>query len=335
MDALLLSCSLPNCQAQPSLAARPPLVRRVRRRMLAGGIILAFLQLVCAPPAGGAESETGQLFKAPGATLYFEVRGTGTGTPLVLVNGGPGYDHTYLHRSAAWDELARSRRIVFYDQRGNGRSPALAADQTCTVRDQVADLEALRQHLGSERIDLLGHSWGGYLVMAYAARHPQHVAHLIICDSAAPKFADTVFLFKDVYPETTARQEDRAFAEKMGDATPHETSQREYFSMLFYSPEKRDAFIAAGSTQFNRKVNHAIVADLENYDLNPELGKFRFPTLVLTGRFDMNVAPAVAWKIHRAIPGSRFVVFERSGHLPFYEEPAEFIRTLEAFLAAP
>jgi len=68
-------------------------------------------------------------------------------------------------------------------------------------------------------------------------------------------------------------------------------------------------------------------------DLGPELGKFHFPTLVLTGRFDANVAPSVAWKIHRGIPGSEFTVFERSGHLPFYEEPAAFLERVERFLA--
>ena len=80
-------------------------------------------------------------------------------------------------------------------------------------------------------------------------------------------------------------------------------------------------------------VNEALVADLRRFDLGPELPKFRFPTLVVTGRFDANVAPAVAWKIHKAIPGSEFAVFERSGHLPFYEEPAEFIERVERFLA--
>jgi len=53
---------------------------------------------------------------------------------------------------------------------------------------------------------------------------------------------------------------------------------------------------------------------------------------VLTGRYDINVAPSTAWKIHRAIPGSRFAVFEESGHLPFFEEPWAFVKTLEEFL---
>ena len=286
-----------------------------------------------ASPARSEARESGQTFRAGAVTLYYEVRGSGGGTPLVMVNGGPGFDHMYVHCSAAWDALALKRRVVFYDQRGNGRSSALKPGQSCTLADQIADLDALRARLGCERIDLIGHSWGGYLVMAYAARHPERIAHLIICDSAAPKWDDTVFLFKDVFPEGMERQQAVAFAEALGDSTALATDLREYMGMLFWLPEHRDAFLAnMASYKYTRAVNAALNADLKQYDLNPELPKFRFPTLVLTGRYDMNVAPSVAWKIHNAIPGSRFVAFERSGHLPYFEEPEAFVRTVEEFL---
>ena len=57
------------------------------------------------------------------------------------------------------------------------------------------------------------------------------------------------------------------------------------------------------------------------------------PTLVITGRFDMNVAPSTAWKIHKAIPGSKWAVFETSGHLPYFEEPEKFVQVVEGFLS--
>lgn len=291
-------------------------------------------RLLAAAPADAAGVEKGSLIKAPGAEIYVEVRGEGAGTPLVVVNGGPGFDHNYLHISQAWDVLAKSRRVVFYDQRGNGRSPALKSGQSCSVADQIEDLEAVRASLGADRIDLLGHSWGGYLVMAYAARHPEHVAHLVICDSAAPKWTDTRFIFGDIYPETVARQDALAFADTLGDQAAIDAGLKEYLSMLVISIEKRDAFLAhAADYHNNRAINQTLNADLARFDLNPELPKFHFPTLVLTGRFDANVAPSTAWKIHQAIPGSQFVVFERSGHLPFYEEPEDFVRVVEGFLA--
>ena len=103
--------------------------------------------------------------------------------------------------------------------------------------------------------------------------------------------------------------------------------------MLFYSPESRDAYGKLSNTRsFNQQVNTALGDDTERFDLNPEIRKFRMPVLVLTGRFDMSVAPQTAYKFHQAIAGSRFVVFERSGHLPFIEEPDAFVRTVEDFL---
>ena len=295
-------------------------------------ISFALTVLLAAIPAL-ARDENGTTFEGKSATIYYEVLGSGSNTPLIVVNGGPGFDHTYEHVSSAWDVLAKKRRVIFYDQRGTGRSPASKA-QTYTLADQINDLEDLRAHLGADHIELLGHSWGGYLVMAYAAQHPEHISHLIIVDSAAPKFKDTVFLFDNVFPEGIERQQSVSFAEEMGDKAASDTDLREYFSMLFYSPQNRDKFLTTVSPGVYKKdINEAVEKDIERFDLNPEIRKFRFPTLVITGRYDMNVAPVVAYKIHQAIPGSKFAVFERSGHLPFFEEPDEFVRVMEEFLA--
>lgn len=303
------------------------------------GVLAALAaSVLVARPVSAAPPETGQTFQAPGATLYVEVLGTAAGPPLVVVNGGPGFDHTYEHvampgTTSAWEVLARTRRVVFYDQRGNGRSGALRPNQSCTLADQIADLDAVRAHLGADKIDLLGHSWGGYLVMAYAARHPEHIRHLITVDSASPKWNETVTLFKDIFPEGQERSDQLAFGDAMGDAAASAAGLREYFQWLFYSPEKRDGFAAQVDPRvFNKPVNEAIDHDLARFDLWPELPKFKFPTLVITGRYDINVAPSVAYKMHKAIAGSQFVVFERSGHLPFFEEPEPFARALETFL---
>jgi proline iminopeptidase len=144
-----------------------------------------------------------------------------------------------------------------------------------------------------------------------------------------------VFLFKDVFPEGQERADGFAFADAQGDPAASEATIREYLHWLFYSPEKRDAFLAQVSAGvYNKAVNETLDHDVQRFDLNPEIRKFKFPTLVITGRYDINVAPSVAYKIHKAIPGSKFVVFERSGHLPFFEEPEAFVRALEPFLGA-
>jgi len=297
--------------------------------LVAGGASPAF-----ARPA--APSGPGRTFTTGGVTIWYEVRGSATGRPLVMVNGGPGFDHTYVLCSDAWDVLARSRRVVFYDQRGNGRSGALKPTQSCTLADQVADLEALRAQLGVAQVDLLGHSWGGYLVMAYASRHPERVAHLIIADSAAPKWSDTEFIFKNIFPEITEHQGQLDFFDTLGDTAAGKQSLREYLGMLFVSSAKRDEFLSRADTyRYARHVNEALNADLARYDMWPLLPALRMPALVITGRYDINVAPSTAWKIHKAIPGSGWEVFEQSGHLPYFEEPEKFVRVVEGFLGAP
>jgi proline iminopeptidase len=311
-------------------------------RLNRSAIVMA-LMLVTAPTPGGPASaalaatgapEKGQTFETGGVSIYYEVIGGGSRSPLILVNGGPGFDHRYMHCSDAWDRLAAGRKVVFYDQRGNGRSSPIKEGQSCLLADQIADLDALRGHLGLEKIDLLGHSWGGYLVMAYAARHPERIAHLMIVDSAAPKIQDTTFLFKNIYPETTTREDGLAFAVELGDEAAISADLREYLSMLFYTPAARDAMLARiGEMTYHQSVNKSVWGDLQRFDLNPELPKFRFPTLVVTGRYDFNVAPSVAWAIHRAIPGSEIAIFERSGHLPYCEESAAFAARVEEFLA--
>jgi len=103
--------------------------------------------------------------------------------------------------------------------------------------------------------------------------------------------------------------------------------------LLFYAKENRDRFFAMNLPyKYTRAVNAALNTDLARYDLNPELPKFKMPTLVVTGRYDINVAPSVAWKIHNAIPNSEFAVFEKSGHIPYFEERDAFVARLEQFL---
>jgi proline iminopeptidase len=305
-----------------------------------GWCALALLISLSPPATAGAKpaapSGPGKTFQAPGASIWYEVRGTASGRPMIMVNGGPGFDHNYVLCSDAWDTLAKRRRVVFYDQRGNGRSGALSKEQTCKVADQVSDLEALRAELHADKIDLLGHSWGGYLVMAYAARHPEHVAHLIIADSASPKWTDTDFIFKQIFPEGTDRQGALDFADALGDTVAAGKSMAEYLGMLFVSAEKRDEFLSRSADyHYTRSVNETLNSELNGLDMWPVLPLFRMPTLVLTGRYDINVAPSTAWKIHKAIPNSRWEVFERSGHLPYFEEPEKFVKVVEGFLGAP
>lgn len=299
------------------------------------GRVAATMLLGLAGIAVAAEP-AGRLIDGPAGKLYVEVRGNVPGRPLLIVNGGPGFDHGYLVTSPVWEELAKGRRVVMYDQRGTGKSTPVKPGTPLTLADQLADLDAVRKSLGVQEIDLLGHSYGGSLVMAYTARFPDRVKRLLIVDSAAPKWSETAFLFKEVYPDVAERMDGFELGSQFGDTSAIEGQIREYLTMLFWDPGHRDAFLRQYSPGgFRRHVNEVLDADMAHYDLNPEIKKFRMPVLVMTGRYDMNVAPVVAWKIHKAIPGSRLEIFDRSGHLPFLEEPERFRNVVDDFLGKP
>jgi proline iminopeptidase len=120
---------------------------------------------------------------------------------------------------------------------------------------------------------------------------------------------------------------------KVTDEAREKTAFMYYLSMLSYSAKNRDTYLAKiTSINVNNEVGDTLWKDMEKLDFTPELLKFRFPTLVMTSLFDMNVAPSVAYKIHKAIAESRFVVFEQSGHMPFYEEQEKFVQTVKRFL---
>lgn len=269
----------------------------------------------------------------PHDLVYFET-GPRRGTPLVLLSGGPGFNSDYFWFGRAFHDLARDRWVVTYDQRGTGKSGPVGPADSVTVADFVADLEALRVALGVERIDLLGHSWGGYLAQAYAATHGDRISHLVLVGSAAPKFSESNIIFQLAFPER-----DMATPFGRGVATGDSALVAEalgiYVTMIFYDDAKGRAWRAKGKTinNFNLHLQVHLGRDLARLDFTPALAGFRFPTLVTTGRYDMNVAPLTAWRIHRAVPGSEFLVFEESSHIPFYEEPERFTSALRAFLS--
>ena len=108
-------------------------------------------------------------------------RRIGAGPEVIVLHGGPGAHHDYL--LPGMDALATGRTLVYYDQRGGGRS-AVARDVPVGWREQVADLEALRDVWGLDQLHLLGYSWGGLLAMLYAVTYPARVASLALVSPA-------------------------------------------------------------------------------------------------------------------------------------------------------
>lgn len=273
----------------------------------------------------------------------------GATLPVIAVNGGPGLSHAYMMQNDVWQRVAKNRLVVFYDQRGTGASKpvrmptpssgdsgASAVSQSSISQNmdaQVADLDAVRQSLGLAKVALVGDSYGGLLAMAYAAAHPEHVAKLVLSDSPGPSWKSIVHVLPEVFPDIEEQNEQER--QRLGPETEAaaQAGLRNHFRMIFYSPEKRDAYMShMGDLGYEPAVAAAVGKATADLDLTAKLADFKFPTLVITGRYDMNVAPLTAWRLAHAIPGAKLVIFEQSGHLPSYEEPEKYVTVLEDFL---
>lgn len=271
----------------------------------------------------------------PDVDLSYETFGShGAEIPLIAVNGGPGLSHAYMMQNDLWQRAAAHRLVVLYDQRGTGASKQVQPNAPQSMDAQVADLDAIRNALSLDRVAVLGDSYGGMIAMAYAAAHPERVSRLILSDSAAPSWKTMVHLLSQVFPDR--EEQGDAEAKKLA-ADPEGAAQAglvNHMRMMFYSTEMRDAYIShMGDLGFVPAVGRAVQQATEKLDLTPKLAGFHFPALVMTGRYDMNVAPLTAWRMAHAIPGAQIVFFEKSGHLPAYEEPDRYLKVLETFLA--
>ncbi len=270
----------------------------------------------------------------PEVDLGYETFGTaGAEIPIIAVNGGPGLSHAYMMQNDLWQRVAAHRLVILYDQRGTGASKHLQPNAPQTMEAQVADLDAVREALALNHVAVLGDSYGGMIAMAYAAAHPEHVARLILSDSAAPTWKGLVHLLPQVFPDREEQGEREA---KKLAADPEAVARVglvNHMRQMFYSTAMRDAYLAhMGDLGFEPAVGRTVQQATEELDLTGKLAGFHFPALVITGRYDMNVAPLTAWRMAHAIPGAQLVFFEKSGHLPAYEEPEKYRKVLENFL---
>ena len=301
----------------------------------AGGMPKLLLALAILPSALSAQvaQHIGSVHTRE-VDLGYETYGvSGTEIPIIAVNGGPGLSHRYMTQNDLWQRVAAHRLVILYDQRGTGASKHMESNAPQSMDAQVADLDAIRGALALDRIAVLGDSYGGMIAMAYAAAHPEHVARLILSDSAAPSWKGLVHLLPQVFPDQEEWGEKEA---KQLAPRPEAAAQAglvNHMRMMFYSTELRDAYLEhMGDLGFVPAVGREVQQATENLDLTAKLAGFRFPTLVITGRYDMNVAPLTAWRMAHAIPGAQLVFFEKSGHLPAYEEPEKYQKVLEEFL---
>jgi proline iminopeptidase len=271
-----------------------------------------------------------------GAELYY--RSLGEGPPLVVIHGGPDFDHKYLLPDI--DRLADRHRVILYDQRGRGRTRGEVRLEDIRIETYVEDLEGLRRHLGLETMAVMGHSWGGIVAMHYALAHPERLTQLVLLNTAPATHDDLVLMREERMRRRLGIVEQLgAFTAGYEVADPAAVAQ--FYHLDFGTSFARPADAARLDLNWTREqilAGRAIEDKLQEgliwspgYTLLPRLGSIRTPTLVIHGARDF-IPRASDERIAGAIPGAHLVVLEGSGHFSYMDAPEAVRETLAAFL---
>jgi proline iminopeptidase len=277
--------------------------------------------------------------------LYFDVEGMGLvpdGARMrerpvaMLVHGGPGSDHTGF--KPAFSPLALRMQLVYFDQRGHGRS-ARGDARRYTMDESVEDMEALRRHLGLGAVVSIGHSYGGMVAMAHAARYPASVSHLILIVTAS--HSGFIARAMEIVRER-GTPEQQAAAEKLFSGTLTTTADMRAFYATMgplysrrFDPRMTDGWSDERLIPSLEAYERGFGAGgfLHGFDLRPELKAITAKTLICAGRHDWITAPEFSEELHRLIPGSELRIFENSSHMIRADEHEDLMAALLGFIA--
>lgn len=288
----------------------------------------------------------GFIYTSDGFRLFYRIVGTGRDT-LVVVHGGPGNSMDSILPDL--EPVARGRTLIYYDQRGSGRSDLITDPQMLSISKHVEDLETVRSFFDLDRVTLLGNSWGGMLVAFYAVEHPERVERMILHSPGEPTKA---------YMEEADRQMQLRLDRELSDqqkqryaflsdernwieAQDPKAICREFYQLLlpFYvaktesvSRIKGDVCSGPDETlRYQQYVNRQIMSSLGDWDLLPSLRSVNAPVLIIYGDADPAFAETPrAWE--RAFPNARLLLIKDAGHVPHVEKPEIFFNAVEHFL---
>lgn len=265
--------------------------------------------------------------------------------PVVFLHGGPG-GSSYDWAALAGPQLERSLRMVYFDQRGSGRSERPWTGEYSIDR-LVEDVEGLRRALGVPKIAIMGHSFGGLLGLEYAAKYPEHVSRLVFVaglSDAATSGRSMCQRLAQTNPEAYARavadSADRASSAGCNWWRGLRGEERQAFLSANMYPDssvriRRDSVIARSGLRNTQELSQALFkAGLGNYRFTAH-ERLTMPVLIVVGRHDYQVGMEAPQDLARRLPNARLLVYEKSGHHLHLDEPERFAREVTAFLTAP
>ncbi len=273
----------------------------------------------------------------PGGEIWYRVTGTGSGTPVILLHGGPGFNSFYLKPLEA---LGDDRLVVRYDQLGSGKSDPVTDTSLFTIPHFVAELDALRTHLGLDRVHLYGHSWGTILAVEYYRAHPDRVASLVLGSAALdiPEWNRHARELITTLPDSMQRAIEIREAEQNYEAPDYQAALNEFYSRyVFLRPNAADldstfaTFSPAiygymwGPSEFSG------IGTLKDYNALPFLPSITVPVLYTVGEVD-EANPETIRHHASLTPGARVVVIPDAAHITAWDNPTADIAAVRTFL---
>ena len=255
----------------------------------------------------------------------------GKGEPLIVLHGGPGMDASYL--SPGIDKLGKLYSVVVYNQRGSDNLLAKPDTLKLNADQFVEDLEGLRKALGLDKINVMGHSWGGLLAMKYAVRYPQHLKTMILVSTASADAAAGEVTQK-IFMERLSQEDRNAYLQMISEGYHTSKNGIIALSKIHWKPYVYQAshtdMIKDAYSEDMFLIQHHINKSIEGYDLHRQLSELEIPTLIIHGDYDPIPMEAIQ-KIHHSLDRSQLVVIRDCGHFPFIEQPDKFVEIITVF----
>ena len=312
-------------------------------RLLTSVALLGLTLAACerpkpAPVAATLPADEAHL-AVPGGRIWYKVTGSGRGTPVILLHGGPGFSSFYLK---PFEELGNDRVVIRYDQLGGGKSDTTSDTTLFTIPHFVAELDSLRAHLGYDKVDVFGHSWGTILAVEYYRAHPTHVRSLILGSAALdiPAWEKHARDLTKTLPDSSQRAIQVREAAHQFDAPDYQAAIDQFYGMYVWRHP-----VAADLDSTLKTVNMAIynymqgpseftiTGTLKYYDVTGFLKDIKVPVLYTVGEFD-EANPVTIRRFAGMTPGARVVVLPGAAHMTPWDARDENVRVVRAFLQA-
>jgi proline iminopeptidase len=272
----------------------------------------------------------------------------GKGEPLLIIPGGPGGSHSYFQ--PCMDRLADFTQLIYFDAFGRGLSSKAKNPSEYSFQNDVDEIEALRNALNLGSVNIYGHSYGGMVAQAYALKYPGSVRRLILANTihSAEMWQkgnndNWNYQLENQLPELWHRLDSLRKEGMLSTDSVYQRIQGEMPLSLsfYYDPSNIPDSIYYANKSFSLEVYKRIAGpdadivlggDLASVDFRGHLKKIKAPTLIIAGRFDRISIPKYSVQFKKFMPQAKFIMFEKSGHYPFIEEPELHAKILEDFL---